>query len=304
MIKKHCLFCDEIVPTNTDGDYDRYMGCSCSPGGFYSLLRDSYATINSFPHQKKRDMFHIVSAYIRELTDCEEKVSLSADDLESIANSPKIPVTIEDKGNRLLQYLYRHSEGPGEPVVIQPLSSSYNLTYSPNLQELVYIIDKLINDQLLIREGMNFKLTEKGWSEAASSAGGKKLKPCSILISDEENLRTEWLERLLPKIEQYGYMPRLLTHTKAQNRETYSLEHIADTKLIIADLTGQSPEVYFAAGYALGLNIPVIWTVNSSDADKLFVQIKDIRPIVWDTAEELALILQQRLSSEINNNRL
>lgn len=296
MMKKHCLFCDEIVPTKPEGDYDRYLGCSCSPDGFYNLLRDSYESINSFPHQKKRDMLHLVSAYIRELTDCDEKVSLSANDLESIANSPKIPVTIEDKGNRLLQYLYRHSEGPGEPVVIHPLSSSYNLTYSPNLQELVYIIDKLINEQLLIREGMAFKLTEKGWSEAAATAGGKRVKPCSVLISDEEDLRTEWLERLLPKIEQCGYLPRLLTHTKTLNREKYSLELIADSKLIIADLTGKSPEVYFAAGYALGLNIPVIWTVNSSDTDKLFERIEGIRPIVWDTAEELAAVLHQRLS--------
>ncbi|MEK4058232.1 MULTISPECIES: hypothetical protein [Paenibacillus] len=296
MNKKHCLFCDEIVPIKPEGDYDRYIGCACSPGGFYSLRRDSYEPINSLPHPKKRDMLHLISAYIRELTDCDEKVTLAANDLEPIANSPKIPVTIEDKGNRLLQYLYRHSEGPEEPVVIQPLSSSYNLTYSPNLQELVYIIDKLINEQLLIREGMSFKLTGKGWSEAAANAGGKKLKPCVVLISDEGDLRTEWLELLLPKIEQCGYLPRLLTHTKTQSREQYSLELIADSKLMIADLSGQSPEVYFAAGYALGLNIPVIWTVNGSDADNLFVQIQDIRPMVWDTAEELAVLLQQRLS--------
>jgi len=296
MIKKHCLFCDEIVSIQPEGDYDSYIGCSCSPGGFYSLLRDSYEPIHSFPHQKKRNMLHLVSAYIRELTDCDELIILSVDDLESITNSPNIPVTIEDKGNRLLQYLYRHSEGPEEPVVIQPLSRSYNLTYSLNLQELVYIIDKLSTDRLLIREGMNFKLTEKGWREAAASAGRKKLKPCVVLISDDEDLRTIWQDRLLPKIEQCGYQPRLLTHTNTHNREKYSLELIADSKLIIADLSGQSPEVYFTAGYALGLNIPVIWTVNSRDADKLFVQIKDIRPIVWETAEDLAVILQQKLS--------
>ena len=81
-----------------------------------------------------------------------------------------------------------------------------------------------------------------------------------------------------------------------QNREPYSLELIEESKLIIADLTGQSPEVYFTAGYALGLNIPVIWTVNSSDANDLFVQVKNIRPIVWDTAEELVVLLQQKLS--------
>lgn len=296
MNRKHCLFCDEMVPVKPEGEYDRYAGCSCSPGGFYDLLRDSYEVIHSLPHQKKRDMLHIVSAYIREMTDCGEKVTLSKDDMESIANSPKIPVTIEDKGNRFIQYLYRHSEGPGEPVVIQPLSSSYNLTYSPNLQELVYIIDKLIGEQLLIREGMTFKLTDKGWSEAAANAGGKKLKPCFVLIPDEEDQRIEWLEMLLPKIEQFGYLPRLLRDEKAQNQDNYSLERIGDSKLIIADLTGHSPEVYFIAGYALGLNIPVIWTVHSSEAGKLWVQIKDIRPIVYDTAEELAVILQQRLS--------
>lgn len=241
MSKKYCLFCDQIVSTKPEGNYDIYLGCSCSPDGFYSLLSESYEPINSLPHQKKRDMLHIVSAYIRELTDCDEKVSLSADDLESIVNSPKIPVSVEDKGNRLLQHLYRHSEGAGESVVIQPLSSSYNLTYSPNLQELVYIIDKLIN-------------------------------------------------------EQCGYLPRLLTHTNTPKEEKYPMDLIMDSKLVIGDLTGQSPEVYFAAGYALGKNIPVIWTVNSSDADNLCVQNQDIRPLVWDSADELAVILQQRLA--------
>ncbi|WP_229106709.1 hypothetical protein [Paenibacillus sp. 1001270B_150601_E10] len=244
-------------------------------------------------------MLHLVSAYIRERNDCGEEVILSADDLDTIVNSPNIPVTIEDKSNRLLQHLYRHSEGLGEAVVIQPLSSNYNLTYSPNLQELVYIIEKLRSEQFIIREGMNFQLTEKGWSEAAASAGGQPLKPCSVLIANEGVLCTEWQERLLPNIEQFGYLPRLLTHTthtKPQNLETYSLELIADSKLIIADLTSQSPEVYFTAGYALGLNIPVVWTVNSSDAELLPVKIKELRPIVWDTVEELLVILQQRIS--------
>ena len=130
----------------------------------------------------------------------------------------------------------------------------------------------------------------------SANAGGKKLKPCYVLISDEENAHKMWLDLMLPRIEQCGYLPRLLTHTNTSNGEKYSLDLIADSKLIIADLTGQSPEVYFAAGYALGKNIPVIWTVNSSDADNLSVQLKDIRPMVWNSAEELAVSLQQRLS--------
>lgn len=299
MTKKRCLFCDEIVATKPEGDYDRYMSCSCAPGGSYRLRRDSYEPINSLPHPQKRGMLHIVSAYIRELTDRDEEVTLSVEDLESIVNSPTIPVTIDNKANRLLQYLYRHAEGAGESVIIHPLASNYNLTYSPNLQELVFIIDKLQNEQLIIREGTSFQLTEQGWREAATIEGGKKLKPCAILIANDEDLSTEWLEKLLPIIEQYGYLPRLLTHanSKTPSSEKYSLERIAESKLIIADLTSQSPEMQLAAGYALGLNIPVIWTVNSRNADHILpISIKEIRPIVWDTAEELAVILQQRLS--------
>ncbi|WP_410511153.1 hypothetical protein PaeBR_13660 [Paenibacillus sp. BR2-3] len=243
----------------------------------------------------KRQNFPIVSAYIRELTDGDEKVALSSEDIEPLTNSPRIPVTLEEKGNRLLQYLYRHSERAGEPVVIS-LSSSYNLTYSPNLQELVYIIDKLRNEQSIIREGMTFKLTEKGWSEAAARAGGRKLKPCFVLISDNNHESMEWSERVLPKIEQCGYLPRLLNHSRTRYYEKYSLELISGSKIIIADLSDPSPAVYFTAGYALGLNIPVIWTVNGSVADQLVLPSNDIRPIVWDNTEELAALLQQRLN--------
>ncbi|MNJ49519.1 hypothetical protein D3C77_447560 [compost metagenome] len=182
-------------------------------------------------------------------------------------------------------------------MVIHPLSSSYNLTYSPNLQELVYIMDKLRSEALLNREGTAFQLTEKGWREAEASAGGKKILPCSVLISDEEDMRMNWLQILMPKMEQYGYLPRLLTPKETENSEPYSLELIGESKLVIADLTGQSPEVYFAAGYALGLNIPVIWIIKGSESNRLPVKSKELRPIVWDTIEDLAVMLEQRLSN-------
>ncbi|WP_151734199.1 hypothetical protein [Paenibacillus tengchongensis] len=299
MLKKHCLFCDDIVPMEQAGGYDRYMGCSCAPGGSYRLLSDSYEEVNALPYPQKREMFHIISAYIRERTDCGDKVALSAGDLPDIVKNQNIPVTIEDKGNRLLQYLYRHSEGPLEPVVIQPLSASYNLTYSANLQELVYIIDKLQGEQLLIREGMTFKLTEAGWREAAAGSGGKRLKPCSVLLPEANQYGAAWSDELLPRLEQCGYRPELIGSRESAHAGTSTLPLIADSELMIADLTGQASWAYFMGGYALGSGIPVLWTVHSSAADDLPVQPHDIRPLVWDTAEELAAILQQRITMQV-----
>ncbi|WP_438432676.1 hypothetical protein [Gorillibacterium sp. sgz500922] len=294
MKKKHCLFCDERVAIQPDGDSDRFLGCACAPGGAYGLRREDYDLLNAYSHAKKRSLFPLVSAYIRERTDGRESVSLTADDIESLINDPAIPVTVEDKGLRLLQYLYRHAKAPGEPVFIHPLSQNYNLTYSPNLQEFVYIIDLFIGKGLLIREGMSFTLTEDGWREAAS-AGGKRGKPCCVLLPDSEEWHAEWLEKVLPKLEQCGYQPRLLTRSSGQAGDKSPLELIGKSELILADLTGHSPEVYFAAGYACGSGIPVIWTVNRSDAGER-TPLEDIRPIAWDSVDELSVILLQRLS--------
>lgn len=296
MTKKLCLFCDEYVSIEEVGNHDRYVSCYCSPGGFYSLLRNDYEAINAFSYTKKRLLFPNISAYIRELTDCDEKVVLSIDELEIIENSPRIPATVEEKSERLLQYLYRHSKGPDEQVSIHPLSQNYNLTYSPNLQELVYIIEMLRTAKSIVREGVNFSLTEKGWSEAAARAGGKKLKSCFVFLSDDDQWCEEWSERVLPKIEQCGFLPHLFNLSGTNKGEPYSLKQLADSELVIADLSNQSADVYFAAGYALGMSIPVIWTVKRGEADKLFVQKDQIRPLEWDTSEELTAMLQQRLN--------
>ncbi|OMF33763.1 hypothetical protein BK133_13305 [Paenibacillus sp. FSL H8-0548] len=296
MEKKRCLFCSEIVPFEEESGYDLYLGCHCAPKGSYRLESESYAAINAFSYLAKSKQFPIVSAYIRERSELGEVVALSTEKLVEIGNSPTIPITIEQKEARLLQYLYRHSEGPGEPVLIHPLSQSYNLTYSPNLQELVYIIEKLKEARLIIREGMNFKLTEKGWSEAAASIGGGKAKDCFILLAEDVDLRNEWEEVVFPKMEQCGYIPKLFCQTKWGTHNNHSIEQILDGNFIIADLTNHSPEVYFAAGYAISKNMPVTWTIKRSSIDQLSIQSHPIRPFVWDKAEDLAAMLQQKIS--------
>jgi hypothetical protein len=296
MEKKRCLFCSEIVPIEEKGEYDRYLGCCCAPGSYYSLLRDSYLAINSLSYPIKNKRFPIISGYIREQLDCGKKVTLSIDDLETIEKAPHIPLTIEDKEGRLLQFLYRNSDVPGQSIIIQPLSQNFNLTYSPNLQELVYIVEKLREGQFIVREGINFKLTEKGWNEAAASAGGRKLKTCCVLLSDNQDLREEWFENVFPKLEQFGYLPFMFQQSDVEGIEYHAMTKLTDSKLIIADITNHSPEVYFTAGYALGRNLDVVWTMKSTQPDELFVQPESIRPIMWAHVEELTGLLQQRLS--------
>ncbi|TNJ63804.1 hypothetical protein FE784_23290 [Paenibacillus hemerocallicola] len=295
MSSKRCLFCDKVVPIRPKGEYDCYVGCSCAPEGSYNLLRDSYEHFVLLSYQIKRQMFPIISGYIRELTDNEEAVALSVEDIEAIRNSPRIPATVEQKESLMLKYLFRRSDKPFDPVVLGPLADHCNLTYSPSMQELVYIIEKLRDEKLLERIGTTFKLTEKGWSAAKEKSNGKRSKPCFVMIPEQAGIRESWSEKVIPAIERFGYAPHVFEPSKWKKVDDSTIRLISESKLFIADLSGQCPEVYFAGGLALGMEIPVICSVKREYTDALPVMSMQFRPIGWENADELAELMQQRL---------
>ncbi|WP_308634237.1 hypothetical protein [Paenibacillus silvisoli] len=302
MESKRCLFCDEMVKVKRKGGCEWYIDCMCAPGGSYGLQEGSYEPFRLMSYSDKRSTFPIMSAYIREQTDCDEKVVVSYEERGAILQSPLIPLTSEEKGIRLLRFLHRHTSGPGEPVIINQFSQSYNLTYSLNLQELVYITEKLKEDGFIERIGSTFKLTEKGWVEASNNASGKSLKPCYVLLSgSDENVGREWLETVFPLLIQLGYAPKFLEEDVSSQRldpkpvETL-LQSVSDCKLLIADVTEPGAELWLRAGFAVGNDIPVIWTCMASAEGR--EQPQGVRPLYWEDAESLNRLLQKVLTRD------
>jgi nucleoside 2-deoxyribosyltransferase len=70
---------------------------------------------------------------------------------------------------------------------------------------------------------------------------------------------------------------------------------IRRSKFLIADFTGHRGGVYFEAGFALGLGLPVIWTCRKEELDKLHFDIRQYNFIDWETDGEL----QERLTNRI-----
>lgn len=293
-MKKHCLFCNELATAEMSGDYDTFGGCMCAPEGFYELRQGAYAAIQAFTYAKKRSLLPVVSAYIRERSEEGEHIALTLEQVEAIAASPDVPMTQEEKEKRLLRFLYRRTEAPLEPVQLHPMSRHYNLAYSANLQEFVFIIEQLRERGQIIREGAVLKLTEQGWSEAASIAGGGKKKRCAFMAGDD-SYGMELFNRVLPGLEQCGYQTQLLLPSALSHSGGDELAGLSESKFVISDLTGAGPESYYMAGYAACKGIPIIWTVHRDQADHLIPYNKWIRPITWDTPEELVTLLQQRI---------
>lgn len=72
---------------------------------------------------------------------------------------------------------------------------------------------------------------------------------------------------------------------------------IKSSKIVIADFTGQRNSVYFEAGLAMGLNIPVIWTCRKDEVDNLSFDTRQYPHILWETKEELKEKLKNRIKA-------
>lgn len=74
---------------------------------------------------------------------------------------------------------------------------------------------------------------------------------------------------------------------------------IKSSKIVIADFSGQRNSVYFEAGFAMGLNIPVIWTCKKDEEKELSFDTRQYPHILWETKEDLKEKLKNRIRAII-----
>ena len=81
------------------------------------------------------------------------------------------------------------------------------------------------------------------------------------------------------------------------------IAEIRRSRFLVADFSqgkdGARGGVYFEAGFALGLGIPVIYTCRGSDIDKLHFDTRQYNHIVWDSPQQLREALKNRILAVI-----
>ncbi|WP_010272288.1 hypothetical protein [Paenibacillus senegalensis] len=297
---KRCLFCEKPVNARNPGNPADFLfqNCFCSPDGQYEISAADYELLNAWPHADKRGSFHLISGYIRELTDQGEHVRITRELADSIQQSPLVPASIEAKKAKCLLYLKRHASGPLEPVQLTHLSEAYHLTYSPNLQEFIYILEEMKSEKLIERIGSSLSLTSKGWEAALKLSIPKGDKTCFVAIHDDSSGLRECFEQIIiPQIGAHGF-EAILPDGRADQAQDFR-KQIAECDVVIADFTLPQRHVYFEAGYAEGRGVPVIYTLHAEAAAKAEALLPEeslrSETIFWDTPEELAELLKTRL---------
>ena len=210
--------------------------------------------------------------------------------------------TVTERAERLLLEALRGQTRLGQTfTLIAPRLEA--ATYSQEFNE-VYFLLKL--------------LSGKGWMRETGQGHMCEVLPDGYVAADELNrqpARTSrgfvamWFDKELePAYEDgfqigilnAGYDPVRVDRVEHINRiDDEIIASIKNASFVVADFTGHRGGVYFEAGFALGMDLRVIWCCRKDHLADLHFDIRQYNCIDWKTPEELASRLQNRIEANI-----
>jgi len=203
-----------------------------------------------------------------------------------------------EKQNKLLKSIELLTEYPGKEVILMP-EHAVSLAWAQNENELKYYLKSLMERGLLeITNPEKRSLSDPLYPLVITAEGWEHLENTSSNITDSiqafvamsfnEKLRSIYTNAIAPAIEATGYRPyRVDSQPHLERIDAKIISEIKNSRFIVADVTEQKAGVYYEAGFAHGIGIPVIWCVKHDDLKNVHFDTRQYNHILWETEEEL-----------------
>ncbi len=122
----------------------------------------------------------------------------------------------------------------------------------------------------------------------------------------DNSMKSAWENGMEPGVRDAGYEPRRIDEKHHANKiDDEIIAEIRRSRFVVADFThgkkGARGGVYYEAGFALGLNIPVIFACRKDKLKKVHFDTRQYPHIVWEQPEELRQQLAKRISAVIGD---
>lgn len=180
------------------------------------------------------------------------------------------PIDALAQMERLLALLAERSPFYGAAAVIDSHEAMAVRAYLPRNRKsaLSELLTTLLTEGYLTRVDGHFKLTHKGW--ATAQVARKSLRTGNqafVAMWFHADLDTLFDQALEPALRACGYAPFRVDRQQHNNKiDDEIIANIRKSRLFVGDLSGMRPNVFYEAGFAHGLGVPVLLTCNESYA--------------------------------------
>jgi nucleoside 2-deoxyribosyltransferase/predicted RNA-binding Zn-ribbon protein involved in translation (DUF1610 family) len=279
------------LPTDRDG-----RQLDCPRCGKFFIGRTAVATVLAWEIEPRMN----VSGWIREQNILGESPEVNTDTLGRVATRP-LPSFME-RADRLL--LHALDVQPRFGGLLEFGGGAFlAIAYAINEGELRPFWDYLEEQGFIKKHGSRFNLAAAGYircdelqARQAASAQG------FVAMSFASSLTEAWTMGFEPAIRDAGYDPvRVDGIEHSEKIDDRIIAEIRRSRFVVADFTGHRGGVYFEAGFALGLNLPVIWSCQESEIKDLHFDIRQYNTIPWRDPADLATRLQLRIEAVVGD---
>lgn len=171
--------------------------------------------------------------------------------------------------------------------------------YLQRLEEAGFI--KILNP--LEGSPRKVQITLNGFDKLDELKSGQKNKDSNqvfVAMSFDSSLDPVYEGGITPAIETCGYKALRIDRVEHNEKICEKIEAaIRSSRFIIADFTLNRAGVYFEAGLARGLGLPVVWTVkdNKDDIDNLHFDTRQYNHLRWIDEQDLKERLKNRIKA-------
>jgi len=123
---------------------------------------------------------------------------------------------------------------------------------------------------------------------------------CFVAMWFDASLEETYQVGIYTPLKNLGYNPIRIDKKEHNDRiDQQIFDEIRKSRFVVSDITGHRGGVYYEAGFASGLGLPVIQTCKEADFNNRHFDVFTINTIVYNTNEELAARLRQRVMETI-----
>lgn len=304
--KESCPICNSKCEVTESGFNKNIICPSCGPyslsktHGFPTLAKITLCLIAGYLYETKMHRVDLVES------GATEGLSLNEETIQKILSDPLIPKTSMQRLDKIILNLYKKNEG--FLTILKGGDYMPAMGYAKNLQEFMMMLNALHELHYLDEQNI---LTIKGLQYAESLLTSNRNSTnvfMAMKFSDEFKVLRE--SAIKPACDKCGFTAFTV------DEEEYNddipdkiISGIKTSRFVIADFTENNLGVYYEAGYAKGLGLPVIktckkeWFDKKDDTgirvNKLHFDIEHDNLILWVDSDDFAQKLEARIRATI-----
>ena len=224
-------------------------------------------------------------------------------------------LAVHERAVRLLRFMATQSKSIGDAVNLNwaPARTSDTdkramaWSESTTLGEVQFLQDYLIEQRWIRKvQDTQFTVTVDGHRRIADLRTNSDSAQAFVAMWFDDEMDSVYEKGVEPAIRSAGYKAMRIDRKPDVNKiDDEIIAEIRRSRFLVADFTqgkdGARGGVYFEAGFAFGLGIPVIHTCREDAIGRIHFDTRQYHHITWKNPEDLRVQLERRIIARIGD---